>query len=618
MSKQNIRTNESNTLQDRLSIIGKAARLDDVNNFTANEIGGVTSADLVKLEDLQEYIDNAYCASDEAILPSTSVIITDPASGTNNVNIVQLKSGFKETSIYRLYSADQEEYVAVDWELATDGLFNNIVDSTYNDRENIWSWNPICSNNTTYWARMRLRIGMTTSEWSVPISFTTGSSVRYVGELGSGTCDPYKQGYRMVGNTPGFIVNPPTTTQGTLSYHRTELEIYKELSPKLAYNTSYLNNIGPESPIYTRTVSFSDMSSQKVISIVDTTILQPDDNYIVKIRNVYKDASNADVFSNWKYRTIRTSSQIRGHMTIPYRHNLDMRPKNHERSTPIIRRSDTECYYRPNYDIGTSKTYNWYVYRTRNNTMFPFSNDIAHFPSSTIRPRYDGTKYDGGNIVILDYVSGEVRLYSIYTKTWTTINSIPNSANGIQEGQITTSLVNNDVYMYTGYTDTGQANLYKLDKTTNTWTTSGIAQGLSDRGYATMCWIETTKLAFVFGRKINQIGTGYRNIAIYDILTDTWTYTSDAPGTAVITDTSYWRRPNIPVVELYDRKIAIPANVGPTNAPADLLYDGWSDTWHSSPSLIHSLSIGSGTTMSRGVYVYQGPNKPTHICKLFW
>ncbi len=65
------------------------------------------------------------------------------------------------------------------WELATDGAFTNIVQSSINDTVNLNSWTVTAlAALTTYYVRVYYNAaGMPTSEWSQVVSFTTGTLI---------------------------------------------------------------------------------------------------------------------------------------------------------------------------------------------------------------------------------------------------------------------------------------------------------------------------------------------------------------------------------------------------------------------------------------------------------
>lgn len=105
------------------------------------------------------------------VSPIKKPTITSPTNGTTGFWNTITSSAFTTSSTF------EGKHEASDWEIATDANFTNIIESSYNDTVNLTSYLPTqLSANTTYYVRVRHKSDNHISDWSDPISFTTGAN----------------------------------------------------------------------------------------------------------------------------------------------------------------------------------------------------------------------------------------------------------------------------------------------------------------------------------------------------------------------------------------------------------------------------------------------------------
>ena len=105
-----------------------------------------------------------------AILIETPSIV-QPKDGETDFSGTIKSSAYKPTDLF------YGEHEASDWEIASDSKFKNIVESSYDDKTNLTSYQPQhLDPDTTYYVRVRYKSDNHNSEWSNSVKFTTASA----------------------------------------------------------------------------------------------------------------------------------------------------------------------------------------------------------------------------------------------------------------------------------------------------------------------------------------------------------------------------------------------------------------------------------------------------------
>jgi len=154
--------------------------------------------------------------------PIKRPIITEPTNNTTNFYGTVKTSPFTVDDTIK----KQIEHISSDWEIATDSNFTNIVWSSYDDTENLTELSLAGNNirlntNTKYYVRVRHNSKEYKSEWSYPISFTTGVDVPPLITIDWSPGRPYNAGlYDMtiITDKPGNI----TVTANCQNYNLTD------------------------------------------------------------------------------------------------------------------------------------------------------------------------------------------------------------------------------------------------------------------------------------------------------------------------------------------------------------------------------------------------------------
>jgi len=97
--------------------------------------------------------------------------IVQPKDGETDFSGAIKSSAYKPTNLF------YGKHEASDWEIASDPDFKNIVESSYDDKTNLTSYQPQhLDPDTTYYVRVRYKSDNHNSEWSSPVEFTTASA----------------------------------------------------------------------------------------------------------------------------------------------------------------------------------------------------------------------------------------------------------------------------------------------------------------------------------------------------------------------------------------------------------------------------------------------------------
>lgn len=618
-----VKSNKSNTLQDRLRVIGQATRLDDVNDYTVTSVNGITEEDMAELKDIQEHV-NAIIEPNSIIPPQTALVITQPASGATNVEYVEIK-----IDPYRVWDhiswSDRDTDQVLDWELSTDPGFVNITDSSYGDKGNVVSWYPKCNPNTQYWVRCRIGIGAFKSRWSVPVEFTTASVIEYVDVSYGGSGTLLAQDKKHVGAFPSFLIEKSPDTTSTLTYQDTTIRVYNHHQYTYMYDTSVPNGLSELPPIYENTVAFQNTGWPKAISVLDKNILGNNRKYVVKIRHRYTNSSNADRYSSWLTTVIQTKPDMNTQTVISFKHGLNKTPPNSDEGwIPLARLNNSEVIYRPLHSNSSTATRLWFKVNTKSKSSSFFMHD-GILSSGETNTRMRAVRYDNTKVLIASDTgqqnatgSGGIHIvYDMVNNTYTQ-GQLPLSQNRHKNFELIANPFTDDIYFIANNQTTNSAILYRLDKTSDVWVTIGITQGLGTRYRYIANWLDEERIIVSFGYNSPTSSTERRECLIYNTTTDTWTTTAQVPAGTIVNELSDQVYPLIGAIELYDGKIGY-HNVKKTDGTTvDLLYDSWTDTWREFPNYTQQTNSGAGATLERGVMCYLSPRRPSGITKLYW